>query len=121
MLEMKRTLFLLLIITTALIIISAGKNSDMKEIIILHGEKNGDVSFHHLNHTQLPNVKCTDCHHKFEQPDNYQSCRSCHGIKTDIAKPVKAFHKVCLECHRTKKDNPKTPRKCKDCHSKAEF
>jgi hypothetical protein len=118
---MKRIVFLLLIILAAIIIITNAQNSNMKDIIIFHGEKNGDVSFNHLAHTQLPNVKCTDCHHKFEQPDNYQSCRSCHGIRADIAKPVKAFHKLCFECHKAQKNNPKTPRKCKDCHSKAEF
>jgi hypothetical protein len=118
---MKRIVFLSLVIAILSIIIIAGNNSNKKDIIIFHGEKNGDVSFNHLHHTQLPNVKCTDCHHKFEQPDNYQSCRSCHGIKADIAKPVKIFHKLCLECHKKNKDNPKTPRKCKDCHSKAEF
>lgn len=118
---MRRYILVLISFMTSLIIISAAKDTAVKEIIIIRGEKKGDVSFNHLHHTQLPDVKCTDCHHKFEKPDNYQSCRKCHGIKTDIAKPVKAFHKVCMECHRTKKDNPKTPKKCKDCHIKAEF
>ena len=117
---MKRALYFIFFITTVLFVLQGADKDRPKDKIILRGEKTGDVIFNHLKHTQIPDSKCTDCHHKFEQPNDYKACRSCHGIRGDLGKPIKIFHKTCLECHKANKKNQKIPRKCKECHSKSD-
>lgn len=115
---MKKIVLIFLLLLAAVIIFEAADKSKPKDMIVFRGEKKGDVTFNHMKHTQHLDSKCTDCHHKSEPIDNYKSCRSCHGIRTDIDKPIKIFHKVCFECHKSQKANLKAPKKCKDCHSK---
>lgn len=117
---MKKAVFIIMLSSIVLIVARGADLKKPKDIIILRGEKAGDVTFNHLKHTQIPNSKCTDCHHKFEQPNNYKSCHTCHGIRNDIGKPIKIFHKTCLDCHKANKKKFKSPRKCKECHSKTD-
>ena len=116
--RMKKVLFLFFFLFSVLFALQGADKDKPKDKIILRGEKAGDVTFTHLKHTQIPNSKCTDCHHKFEPPNDYKACRSCHGIRADLSKPGKVFHKTCIECHNTNKQNPKIPRRCKGCHAK---
>jgi c(7)-type cytochrome triheme protein len=88
------------------------------------------VSFPHNRHME-GGLSCKECHHRYVQGKNVLDeaeleegkpgirCQECHGPKgrPDLQT---AFHRQCLDCHRTnKKEGKKTgPFFCGECHVK---
>ncbi len=78
------------------------------------GAKMAPVPFQHEKHSK---VECAKCHHK--DAASPKACTSCHDLKeakNNAPKVQDAFHKVCLECHKSAGGN--APTKCNDCHKK---
>jgi len=87
------------------------------------------VSFAHINHMDLEDVSCTDCHHRYENGENVLDpdelteenistivCSSCHKKKSELEK---AYHHRCIGCHdNLKKGKTAGPRMCGECHKK---
>jgi hypothetical protein len=71
--------------------------------------KMGTVTFDHIIHSNKN--ECIVCHHSGVNV----SCKTCHGVNSEILKVKKAFHKQCKACH---KDQEVGPVKCKECHIK---
>ena len=65
------------------------------------------VKFSHAWHAQEGQIECATCHHA---GSDMKSCGSCHkgaAFKT-------AHHKLCLGCHKEKKEGPTA---CAKCHA----
>ena len=81
----------------------------------------GSVTFNHKVHSS--SIACTKCHHtwKKEASKTPQQCADCHKAADTTDKGLKkAFHKLCIDCHKDlekqgKKAGPTT--KCSDCHA----
>ncbi len=97
-----------------------------KDVIVLKGEKKGDVTLSHKKHTEEYKVKCISCHHKTKKDETPKTCSSCHDPKEKKDEAIilkKAFHKQCKDCHKkvNKEEGKKAPAiKCKECHAKKE-
>lgn len=88
------------------------------------------VSFPHNRHME-GGLSCKECHHRYDQGKNVLDeteleegapgirCQECHGSKVRLDLKT-AFHRQCLDCHRTnKKEGKKTgPLFCGECHVK---
>jgi hypothetical protein len=88
------------------------------------------VLFPHHRHME-GDLSCKECHHRYEQGKNVLDegeleagkprirCQECHGPKARLDLQT-AFHKQCLDCHRTnRKEGKKTgPIFCGACHVK---
>ena len=70
----------------------------------------GNVTFNHKTHST--STECKQCHHNGESP--VQKCESCHTADSKVSKKD-AYHKNCVECHKTKGAGPTG---CMDCHKK---
>jgi len=64
---------------------------------------------------------CKDCHTLTDGDDKYNTCSECHEVE-DIENQEKAmmflkrsdaFHKQCIDCHKSKKTGPV---ECNACH-----
>jgi hypothetical protein len=85
------------------------------------------VTFNHMNHMEIENVACSDCHHRYENGRNVIDanelndgnksilCSHCHKNESDLKK---AYHRSCIGCHNSmiKKNKPAGPRLCGECH-----
>lgn len=76
------------------------------------------VLFTHYAHAEMAGMTggCETCHH-YNPPGSIASCRDCHSIsrqRTELDKPdlKGAYHRQCIDCHRTWKSNVA----CADCH-----
>lgn len=70
----------------------------------------GAVAFRHLAHQQRePN--CRVCHHRGIKRGR---CSYCHGVWIQAPAPKKAFHTLCLSCHR----QASGPTDCAGCHQR---
>ncbi len=72
------------------------------EAVVVLPAKNGNVTFPHKQHKDMPEMKCTNCH------------------ETDKGGKIAALgkdwaHKTCKGCHTEK---GKGPAKCNECHKK---
>ncbi|HUT53379.1 MAG TPA: cytochrome c3 family protein [bacterium] len=86
------------------------------------------VPYNHKQHVDLKTAHCGNCHH--EDVKNIKPCWECHNEKpADPKSPeyLKAYHGLCVECHKAVKskkglgDGDKPPdKKCYDCHLKPE-
>lgn len=89
-----------LIAAVALGIFCTGTALAADEIILK--ASNGDVKFNHKEHA-----------------DTIKDCKVCHEGQATPGKIEKfdknAAHKLCIECHRSKKAGPT---KCGECHKK---
>jgi hypothetical protein len=106
---MKKLVALVITLSFLCLSITALANSGPNEVVFEN--KQGTVTFNHLQHQE--NISdCTTCHHKgVEQA----SCSSCHdGIKAP-AKKV-AFHGLCKDCHKKNESKMVTGKKCSECH-----
>ncbi len=88
------------------------------------------VPFPHSRHIE-GGLSCKECHHRYDQGKNILDeaeleagkpgirCQECHGPKARLDLQT-AFHRQCLDCHRTnKKEGKKTgPFFCGECHVK---
>jgi len=65
------------------------------------------VTFHHMEHIELFNLRCVDCHKQ-------ENCGYCHDLKpeTVVRKTQEQVHAVCNDCH---KDD-----RCSKCHDSQE-
>ncbi len=86
--------------------------------------KRGPVMFSHKAHHEDYTLKCTSCHHDYndgkndwQEGDDVNACADCH---TEPYKTVgkllslhQAFHKNCVKCHKATDSAPKA---CDDCH-----
>ncbi|MBJ6798727.1 cytochrome c7 [Geomonas propionica] len=72
------------------------------ETVVVLPAKNGNVTFPHKQHKDMPEMKCTNCH------------------ETDKGGKIAALgkdwaHSTCKGCHA---DKGKGPTKCNECHKK---
>ena len=94
-------------------------------------DKKGPVELHHKKHSGDYAVKCTECHHHYEdgknvwkEGDPVKKCAECHDPnKRQGKKQYKlqnAYHHNCKDCHKElNKAGKKAPlKKCNDCHQK---
>ncbi len=94
-------------------------------------KKKATVVLEHLKHVQEYELKCTDCHHKFDAKvdEEPKPCIECHDfsekkmidnrrvdlIQTTIMKNV--YHEMCNECHdKLQRTGKPFPKKCSVCH-----
>ncbi len=121
------------------VVIAADKAPDTVEMApkIWPSLSKGKVPFTHKKHVEDLKVACTQCHHKYvdgknvwKEGDAVQRCETCHTEATTQGEKKLppdqqklnlklAFHKNCVECHKTaKKDKPdsKAPVVCSGCH-----
>ncbi len=65
------------------------------------------VTFHHMEHIELFNLRCVDCHKK-------EDCGYCHDLeqKTIVKKTQAQVHAVCNDCHADDR--------CAKCHDNRE-
>lgn len=99
------------ILAVSLTAIAASKAPQGKITIKLTGKK--DATFDHTTHEgRVEN--CQACHHK-DAAGAEQKCTGCHTAvgKEGAVEGKKAFHKMCLDCH---KKEGKGPKACKGCH-----
>ncbi len=86
----------------------------------------GDIIFDHKLHTDIEKLKCTECHHNYEERKTNLSsgalnCRSCHYSSEyeEICKdePIHkhCIGKNCIECHISESVN------CDFCHNAKKF
>ena len=84
------------------------------------------VPFAHDAHNEKAGLDdCVICHHSkkddgtrdLENSSEGEACSSCHEVKrTDGGTPLKrAYHRLCIECH---KQQAKGPVACGECHQK---
>lgn len=79
--------------------------------------------FRHEAHNEKAGLEdCSVCHHLYEDgklvPDESsedQNCSDCHPLKSSKTTPGlrKAFHTLCISCHKKEK---KGPLLCGECH-----
>lgn len=68
----------------------------------------GTVHFSHMAHQERePN--CRACHHRGIKRGR---CRYCHGVWIQAPAPKKAFHTLCISCHKKSSG----PIACEGCH-----
>ncbi|WP_224959280.1 cytochrome c7 [Geomonas subterranea] len=72
------------------------------ETVVVLPAKNGNVTFPHKQHKDMPEMKCTNCHETDKG-----------GKIADLGKDW--AHKTCKGCHT---DKAKGPTKCNECHKK---
>ncbi|QXE90065.1 cytochrome c family protein [Geomonas subterranea] len=72
------------------------------ETVVVLPAKNGNVTFPHKQHKDMPEMKCTNCHETDKG-----------GKIADLGKDW--AHKTCKGCHTEK---AKGPTKCNECHKK---
>ncbi|WP_129125049.1 cytochrome c7 [Geomonas oryzae] len=72
------------------------------EAVVVLPAKNGNVTFPHKQHKDMPEMKCTNCHETDKG-----------GKIADLGKDW--AHKTCKGCHTEK---GKGPAKCNECHKK---
>ena len=89
--------------------IQAQDASSGPDSVTLAGGSFGKVTFSHKGHG---GAGCKDCHHKGETP--VMKCAACHSQDSTVDGKT-AFHKNCIECHKTQ---AKGPTGCMDCHKK---
>jgi hypothetical protein len=103
--------------------------------------KFGPVTFSHQHHSELDSVQCVTCHHTVVSADEpIRSCYGCHqatyysidrivksgpetaaahGIEPQIRDAQRAFHDLCIDCHKARREQelPTGPDdSCRDCH-----
>jgi hypothetical protein len=67
------------------------------------------ITFQHVEHIELFQLKCTDCH-------QHEQCRDCHGTcRTGTSIGEKEIRLTCLCCHRMDKQAISNER-CVRCH-----
>jgi predicted Zn-ribbon and HTH transcriptional regulator len=86
------------------------------------------VTYNHKKHVEMKMARCGNCHHK--DIKDIKPCWQCHTAKPEDPKSpeyMKAYHGLCVECHKAFKaqkglgDGDKPPdKKCHDCHPKTE-
>ncbi len=106
------TVVLILIFAFTLTAIAASKAPSGKLTLKLTGKK--DATFDHTAHeSRVEN--CQTCHHK-DAAGAELKCTGCHTAagKDDAIAGKKAFHKMCMGCH---KKGGKGPKSCKGCHN----
>ena len=91
-----------IITTMALSLFCAGLAAAADLTVVVLPAKNGNVTFSHKKHVDMPDIKCTTCH------------------ETDKGGKIAALdkdwaHKTCKGCHV---DLSMGPTKCNDCHKK---
>ncbi len=121
----------------------SGDKPPQAEIVLLsklwETHTRGAVKLTHENHIKVHKIRCSECHHVYEDGKNVweegmpaAKCETCHNELTvkgekklppdDQKKNLKlAFHNNCRGCHKeVKKENPETkaPLKCSQCHEK---
>lgn len=80
----------------------AGLAAAADETVVVLPAKNGNVTFPHKQHKDMPEMKCTNCHETDKG-----------GKIADLGKEW--AHKTCMGCH---KEKSKGPTKCSECHKK---
>ncbi len=84
------------------------------------------VRFFHDKHNQKAAIyDCSVCHHLYKDGKLIKGamsigmkCSQCHAIKptdTNNIDLMKAYHNLCIGCHKNKKKGPIT---CGECHKK---
>ncbi len=87
--------------------------------------KRPPVPFSHRAHHEDYKIKCTQCHHTFEDgkniwtpDDGANACEDCHTTpyrnEGKMPSLYNAFHHLCKDCHKAAKAGPQT---CDDCHN----
>jgi hypothetical protein len=79
------------------------------------------VVFPHKKHAEDIKVECKTCHHdSAEEPAPCFSCHKKEKEEDNEAIPARdAFHKLCITCHKERKDDKTNPPvKCLECHKK---
>lgn len=135
---MKKGLLLIFTLVCTGLFLTSGilSAANIPETIVVDGqsyEKNkmGPVNFNHKKHFKDYKIKCTDCHHEYEEGKNVwkatkpaKKCDECHNpakSEGNVKKLMMAFHNNCQGCHTEKsKEGIKTPdkKKCNECHQK---
>lgn len=86
--------------------------------------KRGPVMFSHQAHHEDYSLKCTSCHHEYDQGkniwtegDSVNLCADCHTEPyKNVGKMLslhQAFHRNCIKCHKA---TDSAPTACVDCH-----
>ena len=92
------------------------------------------VLFTHSNHSQMYNISCDACHHRYEdgknvwkESDPVNKCNECHDpLKTDenVKKLKLAYHRSCIGCHSKlsleMKSTDAPYKQCYKCHKRTE-
>jgi hypothetical protein len=91
---------------------------------VFENPKRGPVMFSHRAHHEDYTLKCTSCHHEYDEGENQwtegdtvSSCADCHDTPyKNVGKMPslhQAFHKNCIQCHKA---TDSAPTACADCH-----
>ena len=133
----KGTLTWVLIALTGLFFLTVGvlTAADVPDEIKIENEgykknKKGPVPLSHKKHSEEYKIKCTECHHDYQDGKNVwkdsdpvKKCSECHNpLKKEgkVKKLQNAYHRNCKDCHKVAvKEGKKAPfKKCNDCHEK---
>lgn len=110
---MKKSVLIGIISIVALVAMTAAVG--LQDDTVTYDTKLGKVTFPHKAHVDR-GTTCKTCHHTLaadtDTPD--KKCLDCHTEDSEV-KPKDAYHKTCVECHKTGKAGPT---KCKECHVK---
>lgn len=89
----------------------------------------------HFSHNAEKGAECIGCHHKRTESSGVPilvKCTACHGADGDPRNPrnkdgdearsERAFHDLCIECHRATNEKgqakcEKAPVACSECHA----
>lgn len=114
------------------LVVQAGDQAKVEDVLILKGSPLGGVKFTHKLHADKTGGKCETCHHA-SKPEKaatapQQACRDCHtkplppGMKTSTQA---AFHNptakagTCIDCHvKSNAEGKAAPTTCVKCHMK---
>ena len=71
------------------------------------------VTFQHVEHIELLELRCVDCHRK-------EGCRYCHDLEAQVlmAKTQEEVHEICSSCHDIHDNNSVDSSECARCHSR---
>lgn len=126
--EVRREYILALILTVLLVFSLVGYLFEGHHIPlrVAFNTDGGGIIFDHKLHTDIEKLKCTECHHNYEERKTKLSsgalnCRSCH-YSSELAaicekEPIhkRCIGKNCMKCHIKESVN------CDFCHNAKKF
>jgi len=104
--------------------------TDKYQPVKLPHRKIVNTLFNNIKHNKLANyfhdekgTICQGCHHNSPAAEKPPSCASCHGRPFNEKDPFKpglmaAYHRQCMECHKTMGIDKPVSTDCTACHAK---
>ena len=122
---MKKSTVILLCAVMVLGVVALALSTEQKppegkiKITLPEAAKKPPVIFDHNAHITRAGDNCAACHHQTGEKQ-FAKCTSCHTAKHKKlgVRGRRVFHKLCSDCHATKKKGPTYPADCTTCHKK---